>query len=178
LYFRESELLEHAAEGLREMERFPNIWCIGVICDTLNPQSGDQFGADAMIELGAEVDEGITEDGIMDLEARTERWPQLVCLNDHGEDYECSRHWWFDGWNQRAMCPQRAKWPEAMAKCLEVSIWICVLGCVLFLLVRNIGSFLFSLIRPKTSTVSVTDLLNHRRRKKTIPWMMQVFFTT
>jgi len=31
------------------------------------------------------------------------------------------RHWWFDGWNQRAGYPQRAKWPEAMAKCLEAT---------------------------------------------------------
>jgi 2EXR family len=116
LLVNECHLLSHAQEGLRELGRFTNLKSIGVVCDSFNPQVGEQFGEEELTEYSEVLDEGIE-----DLGSRKEKWPSLVCLRTNEDEPVCSRHWWFDGWNQRAGYPQREVWPKAMAKCLEVS---------------------------------------------------------
>jgi len=89
---QEENLLEHADENMREWNRFKNLESIGVICDVNMPESGDAYGGEAMAAYSEKIDV-----------PGEERWPSLVCLRDNQElwDEPCSRHWWFDGWNQR-----------------------------------------------------------------------------
>jgi hypothetical protein len=119
LLINEVFLLEHAEDRCRELARFTSLESIAVICDPLDPESGDQFGSEEIMEFANMIDEGLEEG---DLEGRTERWPELVCLRDDDEEEEaCSRHWWFDGWNQRSMFKQREPWHRSLAHCLLIT---------------------------------------------------------
>jgi len=77
---------------MREWNRFKNLQTIGVVCDVNMPESGDAYGGEAMAAYSEKID-GLGE----------ERWPSLVCLRENQDlwDEPCSRHWWFEGWNQR-----------------------------------------------------------------------------
>ncbi|TVY71277.1 hypothetical protein LSUE1_G005965 [Lachnellula suecica] len=87
---------------------------IGVMCDKYNLQVGEKFGEDDMYYYLGELD-------CREVEG-TEKWPELACLRTAPEEEPvCSRHWWFDMWNERAACLQSEKWPKAMAKCLELT---------------------------------------------------------
>jgi len=108
----EHALLHHADDMMREWSRFTGLEGISVICDDENPESGTQFGMEEMSEFSEEIEGG-----------GTEVWPEIVCLRDPQEELDgpCSRHWWFEGWNDRAAYGQKAKWPETMAKCLNMT---------------------------------------------------------
>ncbi|KAF4631268.1 hypothetical protein G7Y89_g6865 [Cudoniella acicularis] len=110
LMIHEIGILQHVRDGFREIERFSNLKEIAVICDDQNPEMGDMFGEEEMVEMATEIDnlEGPCE----------EVWPELVCLRSGCEHMPvCSRHWWFDGWNQRSRVKQKKKWPTVMADC-------------------------------------------------------------
>lgn len=51
-----------------------------------------------------------------------ERWPTLVCLRGEEDGRSCSRHWWFDGWNQRATAGQKVRWEGTMSECLKMTL--------------------------------------------------------
>ncbi|KUJ24037.1 uncharacterized protein LY89DRAFT_9775 [Mollisia scopiformis] len=97
----ESCLLDHADDQMREFSRFTGLQSLCVLCDPENVECGDEYGAEEMAFISVETD--IWERG----EEGTEEWPELVCLRADLEDAPaCSRHWWFDGWNQRAAIKQ------------------------------------------------------------------------
>ncbi|KAL5320574.1 hypothetical protein ACEPPN_011384 [Leptodophora sp. 'Broadleaf-Isolate-01'] len=144
LVVNEEAMLFHAEDDGRELERFTGLRTLGVACDPENVESGEQYGRLAMERLAyglsggfdADVEdgdwvEGEDGDGDGDGEAvvgrrpkpvREERWPEVVCLRDSASDLErCSRHWWCDGWNQRAAELQREKWPKVLARSMLVT---------------------------------------------------------
>ena len=113
LLISEGFLLRHAQEEMRELARFTNLKGIAVICDKSRPESGSHYGAGEIWEFGE------------DLRPGEEKWPALMCLRD-GEEAEeevCSRHWWFDGWNQRAGVCWERKWQDAVSDCLHMTLW-------------------------------------------------------
>lgn len=108
LLVNEECLLEHAeTNSLGELERFKGLKWIGVICDPADPATGDEYGATEMAIMSEKLNE-----------AGSEKWPHLDFLRYNFMDGECSRHWWFDGWNQRASCGMEDKWPKQLARCL------------------------------------------------------------
>ncbi|CZR50514.1 uncharacterized protein PAC_00387 [Phialocephala subalpina] len=116
LMISEQSLLTHAEENLHELERFTGLRDICVLCDPDDIECGDEYGSEGMMQLAKVLDEGLDEEPNYAL--RTQTWPELVCLrNDEGIP-ACSRHWWFDGWNQRAKIMQKDKWPETLATSL------------------------------------------------------------
>lgn len=120
LMIGERTLLLHAEDNMRELERFSGLRYICVVCDSDNVESGDEFGAEEMAEIGEELDEGILDENFDVL--RTEIWPELVCLRSDDGLPTCSRHWWFDGWNQRAQVKQKKKWPKTLATSLKLTL--------------------------------------------------------
>jgi hypothetical protein len=128
LMINEEALLLHAREGMRELECFGGLKDLAVLCDSDNPQSGETFGAYKIELFAASLDsEDDGEDGgegkdgdevVKSKLSRKHPWPDLVCLRDEQGMETCSRHWWFDSWNQRAKLHQSRPWTEAMAECL------------------------------------------------------------
>jgi hypothetical protein len=111
LLVNEEVILDHAEHNsLREFERFKGLKWIGVICDPEDPATGEEYGVEEMAEMSESTSE-----------AGPEKWPHLDCLRDHGPEGQCSRHWWFDGWNQRAFLGMKEKWPMTLATCLKVT---------------------------------------------------------
>ncbi|KAH9220413.1 hypothetical protein DL95DRAFT_357593 [Leptodontidium sp. 2 PMI_412] len=107
LVVNEEAMLFHAEDDGRELERFTGLRTLGVACDPENVESGEQYGRLAMERLAYGL---------------KERWPEVVCLRDSASDLErCSRHWWCDGWNQRAAELQREKWPKVLARSMLVT---------------------------------------------------------
>jgi len=124
MMINEEALLLHTEENLYELERFSGLRDLAVLCDSDNPQSGEDFGFDEMETFTAErLDEFESENGVEDSApvVRKEEWPEVVCLRDHEGLERCSRHWWFDRWNQRARIYQKEKWTTAMAHCLRIT---------------------------------------------------------
>ena len=96
LLINESSLLEHAEENMHELSVLKGLINIAVICDKEMPDAGGQYGAEEMATFSEVIDE-----------LGDQRWPSLVCLRDNdaiedGDWEDCSRHWWFGGWNARA----------------------------------------------------------------------------
>lgn len=116
LMIGEQSLLIHAEDRMRELERFSRLRDICVLCDEDNPECGDEYGAEEMMELAKKLDDGLEDETTREL--RTEQWPELVCLRNDDGLPACSRHWWFDGWNERVRTKQKEKWPETLANCL------------------------------------------------------------
>lgn len=116
LMISEQSLLTHAEENLRELERFTGLRDLFVLCDEDNIEFGDEYGSEGMIQLAKGLDEGLEDEQTHAL--RTQNWPELVCLRSDDGMPACSRHWWFDGWNQRCMVKQKDKWPETLATSL------------------------------------------------------------
>ena len=124
MMINEEALLLHAEENMHELERFSGLRDLAVLCDSENLQSGREFGASEVQVYAAEhLDPLETQDGDGNMVpiARKERWPEVLCLRDHEGQEPCSRHWWFDGWNQRRTFPQKEKWTTAMAQCLRIT---------------------------------------------------------
>ncbi len=115
LMIAEQDLLSHAEEDGRELERFTGLTSIGVFCDPENVESGDEYGGLAMEQLGIEIGERYEENAHLGME---ERWPEMVCLREDEDLPRCSRHWWFEGWNQRSAVVQRERWPKLLAEAL------------------------------------------------------------
>ncbi|PVH88591.1 hypothetical protein DL98DRAFT_446996 [Cadophora sp. DSE1049] len=123
LIMNEEALLFHAEDDGRELERFTGLNTLGVACDPANVESGDQYGRLAMERLAYGLNGGFDDlHDDDDEDGQEERWPEVVCLRSdaHGQQ-RCSRHWWFDGWNQRAGELQREKWPKVLARSLLVT---------------------------------------------------------
>jgi hypothetical protein len=120
MMINEEALLLHAREGMRELECFEGLRDLAVLCDSENPQSGEEFGVYAMETFAAGLDYDSDEDEVEgDREVlRKHEWPELVCLRHEDGAERCSRHWWFEGWNQRAKVYQKQRWTKAMAECL------------------------------------------------------------
>lgn len=118
----EEALLLHAREGMRELERFTGLRDLAVLCDSENVQSGECFGAYEIEAFAERLDHDPDEEeggGEKVGEAkRRHSWPELVCLRDEHGPERCSRHWWFEGWNQRAKVYQKEMWTSAMSECL------------------------------------------------------------
>lgn len=115
LAMAESDILLHADNDMIELSRFTGLISIGVFCD--GREFGGEYGFEAMMDLAADVDEGVLDP----TSSRTELWPELACLRPDDELPPCSKHWWFDGWNQRTCVKQRYKWPGPMAESFRVS---------------------------------------------------------
>ncbi|KAH8657650.1 hypothetical protein BGZ60DRAFT_416392 [Tricladium varicosporioides] len=114
LMIHENDLLRHMDDEFREITKFKNLRCIAVVCDEDRPESGDMYGEEAMMEMADTIDN--LEGPYM------ETWPELICLRGREESQPCSRHWWFDGWNQRTRIKQKEEWTKIMAECLEVTL--------------------------------------------------------
>ncbi|KAH7416951.1 hypothetical protein BKA64DRAFT_283635 [Cadophora sp. MPI-SDFR-AT-0126] len=133
LIMNEEALLFHAEDDGRELERFTGLNTLGVACDPANVESGEQYGRLAMERLAYGLNGGfddLHEDDEEDSQVvekkqnlvKEERWPEVVCLRSDAQGQQrCSRHWWFDGWNQRAGELQREKWPKVLARSLLVT---------------------------------------------------------
>jgi hypothetical protein len=112
LLIHEATILEHAEEDMRELSKFTGLENIAVICDKTFRQSGQMFGAEEMGEYGEALEGGM------------ETWPRLLCFRDRDEDEApCSRHWWFEGWNRRALAGMKVKWPGALSDCLQMTLF-------------------------------------------------------
>ncbi|KAE8447618.1 hypothetical protein EG329_010589 [Mollisiaceae sp. DMI_Dod_QoI] len=116
LMISERSLLIHAEDNMRELERFSGLQDICVLCDEDNVEFGDEYGAEGMMPLAQRLDEGLDNEESYVL--RTEQWPELVCLRNDDGMPACSRHWWFEGWNERVRIKQKEKWPEMLASAL------------------------------------------------------------
>jgi hypothetical protein len=110
-------LIKHAKEEMRELMKFTALKSITVICDKSRPEGGNEYGAEEMEEFWEDIRPG------KDVRPGGERWPSLMCLRDWDEEEECSRHWWFDWWNQSARYWQEKKWPGAMSECLRMTLF-------------------------------------------------------
>ena len=121
MLINEATLLQHCDENLRELERFTGLKHLAVICDIEEPETGGCYGYEEMTMFAKDLD----RDGELEQDHSPDQsWPQLLCLRDveiPAGDSKCSRHWWFDGWNSRAMVKQREKWPVVMANCLTLT---------------------------------------------------------
>jgi hypothetical protein len=124
MLIKEATLLEHCDENLRELEKFIGLKRLVVVCDVERPETGDCYGLEEMSAIAVDLDGDLEGDmdGEENYHTRDQWWPQLECLRDEiieeGEA-QCSRHWWFEGWNKRAMIKQGKTWPEAMAICFQ-----------------------------------------------------------
>lgn len=122
LMINEEALLLHAREGMRELDHFAGLRDLAVLCDSENVQSGECFGAYEIEAFAEGLDYDSEEENgggeVVEEVKRKHRWPELVCLRDEPGAERCSRHWWFDGWNQRAQVYQKEKWTNAMSECL------------------------------------------------------------
>ncbi|RDW67699.1 hypothetical protein BP6252_09095 [Coleophoma cylindrospora] len=126
LLIHEYSLMAHVEDRMRELTRFTGLKAMVVICE--EESTGDQFGCNAVIEMAAVIDDAAEKLG-----GPVCSWPQLACLRSHDQendpddltaDYpgECSRHWWFEGWNQRAFVGgQKLEWAKTLGPILDVT---------------------------------------------------------
>lgn len=132
LVINEEALIIHAIANMKELARFEGITNLVVLCDAQNPQSGTQFGMfdipNYEAELGYDSDRDCRfgydsdESGEDRVEKQIHEWPELVCLREHEDGKDCSRHWWFSWWNMMGRYPQQYKWTKALADCLLLTL--------------------------------------------------------
>ncbi|KAH7364568.1 hypothetical protein BKA65DRAFT_140829 [Rhexocercosporidium sp. MPI-PUGE-AT-0058] len=146
LVVNEESMLFHAEDDGRELERFTGLRHLGVACDPENVESGEQYGRLAMERLAYGLSGGFDDEvedeegegeGVVERKekvGREERWPEVVCLRVGAGLERCSRHWWCDGWNQRAAELQREKWPKVLARSMLVTQFESEEGDALFLM--------------------------------------------
>ncbi|RDW74071.1 hypothetical protein BP5796_07513 [Coleophoma crateriformis] len=126
LLIHEYSLMAHVEDSMRELTRFTGLKAMVVICEA--DSTGEQFGCNAVIDIAGMIDEAAArEDGTV------YSWPQLACLRSHDQDSdpddvtadypdECSRHWWFEGWNQKASVGgQKLEWGKTLGTLLDVT---------------------------------------------------------
>lgn len=124
LLIHEYSLTAHVEDSMRELARFTGVKAMAVVCEA--EYTGEQYGCNAVIDIAGMIDEKAEEEG-----GTVYEWPQITCLRPHDDDPGdvppdhpdiCSRHWWFDGWNQRAYVGgQKLEWGKTLGILLDAT---------------------------------------------------------
>lgn len=113
ILIHEHYLIPHVFDNLREFKRFEGLEELAVACHHDKDKIMDmrRYGymfAQMCFDKVEEVGRGWPT-----------HWPRLVCLAEGTG--QCSKHWWFDRWNDRAVSRSDRNWQEKMAMLVRVT---------------------------------------------------------
>ncbi|THV55589.1 hypothetical protein BGAL_0006g00410 [Botrytis galanthina] len=111
ILIHEHYLIPHVFDNLREFKRFEGLEELAIAChhdDIVGMRRYGYMFAQMCFDKVDEVEHGWPT-----------HWPKLVCsAKAMGQ---CSKHWWFDRWNDRAMSRSDRNWQDQMAMLVRVT---------------------------------------------------------
>lgn len=110
ILIHEHYLIPHVFDNLREFKMFEGLEELAVACHHDNVMSMRRFGY-MFAQMCFDKVDGTGQ-------GWPAPWPKLVCLATKGQ---CSKHWWFERWNDRAMSRSHRNWQDQMAMLVRVT---------------------------------------------------------